>query len=659
MALETKDEIGIAALAAVTVGGVVYYLTKNSVKDSETGKVVVKNDRPILVRPVQVKFSEDILKKMSDEKKLALGSKSNTSKAGPDKLIIKNAIRLADVINLDYIRNKGLLGRLVAQYYAFERTRLFYMARTGAYSFCDDTPTWLQRDKQLVHKSDIDKALKNPKWFGVALENKDFLDRWDGGTSKSSLWRRRYSLETTFSNWSAPPRIMSPGYSYQSTGGYFLHCGYVKEPKLPSNYLVIPEDKKYYKNFFNGAPRPCKADGKTSMGGADCINGYWHNYETSPMGKFVYGDYPFGKAMASLHNSKILFGYSYPSSGNKGEYDRVCPHAYYYYSQIPWRNFKGVTMQDRLRATYTLPVEHDSVKRWKRRHALGRYYTFGYFLVRTVLDVLCARGECAEDYPEFATHCTWWLIPQPNREFVARYPDLTALGGGVQGLADVNSKELIKYVMSITPKPGTIAPWEDKGPLYTWPESMGYLQPLPLKLNLKERETDNVWGTVVQYILSLETSICSNIASSFVDTALDAALDYAESVMSEWITQGIEYIMENIDNTFVASAIAEVKSIIKDVAGFAANMSRFVDAEKLFGILDQGLNTSKVLTEYLDLVTDDAASNLINNAKNDALAVTDSLRRQWDWADELLGSAASMGKDIKNTLKSGLDDLKP
>lgn len=656
MALETKDEIGIAALATVTVGGIVYYLTKKPVKAPETAKVVVKNNKPILVKTVQVNFSEGILKKMSDEKKLALGSKANTAKAGLGKLVIVSPIRLSDNINLDYIRNKGLLGRLVAQYYAFERTRLLYMSRTGAYSFCDDTPTWLQRGNQLVHKSDIDKALKNPKWFGVGLENKDFLDRYDGGTSKSVLWRRRYSLETTFSNWSAPPLIKSPAYKYQVVGGYFFDCNKITEPSRPSNYLYVPKDKKYYKYFWNGEPRKCGPN--LSKGGADCIDGYFYNYEESPIGKFFYGDYPFGLAMADLHNFKIIFGYSYPSKGNKGEYDRVCPDRYYHLSQIPWRNFKGVTIQDRIRATYTLPVEHDHVKRFKRRHALGRYYTFGYFLVRTVLDVLCARGECAEDYPEFATHCTWWFIPQPNKEFVARYPDLTALGGGVQGLADIESKDLIKYVMSITPKPGTIAPWEDRGPLYTWPESTGYLQPLPLKLNLKERETNNAWGTIVQYILSLETSICANMASGFVDTALDAALDYAESVMSEWISEGIEYIMDNLDSPALSAAIKEVKSIIKDVAGFAANMSRFVDAEQLFGFIDQGLNTSKVLTEYLDLVSDGAASNLINNAKNDALAVTDSLRRQWDWADELIGSAASVGTDIKNTLNSSLKDLK-
>jgi hypothetical protein len=95
---------------------------------------------------------------------------------------------------------------------------------------------------------------------------------------------------------------------------------------------------------------------------------------------------------------------------------------------------------------------------------------------------------------------------------------------------------------------------------------------------------------------------------------------------------------------------------MKDVSGFAANMSRFIDAEQLIGDLAQGINLSKTLTEYLDLVSDGAPSRLINNAKLDALAVTDSLRRQWDWADELLGSAASMGNRVKDITNKDIKD---
>jgi len=667
VALETKDEIGIAALATVTVGGIVYYLTKKPVKAPETAKVVIKNDKPILVKPIRVNFPDSILNKMTDEEKLALGSKSKTAKAGDGKLYITNPIRLSDNINLDYIRNKGLLGRLVAQYYAFERARVFYMKKCGAFSFCDDSPAWLQREKQLIHKSDVDKALKK-EWFGVALSNANFLDRWDGGNSKSKLWRRRYSLESTFSNWSGPIGFTnSPQFATQSHGWNGELC---PEPKrhISSAYAkyntslgVVDSAFRTYPEMRDGKFIKCTPSNTSTDAWARfvCVNGIKNSNIAYPFEKFYFGDYSFGHAMLyARYNSAILQGYQYSPDQAKGQYAYVCPKNYYTYDQIPWRNFKGVSDSDILNATYKLPIEHDHFKRWKRQHAIGRYYHFGYILVRTALDVLCSRGEPAEDYPEFATHCTWWHIPQPNREFVARYPDLTSLGSGVTGLADITTPELIKYVMSITPKPGTIVPWEDKGPLYTWPESTGYMQPLPIAYQRGPRSTSEVWGQVVQYILSVETSICANMASGFVDTAIDAVLDYAETVFSEWLLQGIEAIMANIETSpALAAVLEEIKTIMKDVSGFAANMSRFIDAEQLIGALDQGVNVSKVLGEYLALVSDGASTRLINNAKSDALAVTDSLRRQWDWADELLGSAASMGDKVNSITRKDIKDL--
>ncbi len=664
MALEKNEEIGIAALATVTVGGIVYYLTKKPVKAPETAKVVIKNDKPILVKPIRVNFPDSILNKMTDEEKLALGSKSKTAKAGDGKLYITNPIRLSDNINLDYIRNKGLLGRLVAQYYAFERARVFYMKKCGAFSFCDDSPAWLQREKQLIHKSDVDKALKK-EWFGVALSNANFLDRWDGGNSKSKLWRRRYSLESTFSNWSGPIGFTaSPQFEFQQHGWNGELC---PKPKRHVSYAstkynnllgLLAYAPRFYPEMRDGAFVKCNP--KYLIGARyECINGVKNSKVTDPFGKFYFGDSEFGIArLNSYHNAVIRQGYQYSPDQAKGQYAYVCPKNDYNYDQIPWRNYKGVSDSDFLKATYKLPIEHDFYKRWKRQHAIGRYYHFGYILVRTALDVLCARSEPAEDYPEFATHCTWWGIPQPNREFVARYPDLTSIGSGVTGLADITTPELIKYVMSITPKPGTIVPWEDKGPLYTWPESTGYMQPLPIAYRRGERSTSDVWGQVVQYILSVETSICANMASGFIDTAVDAVLDYAETVFSEWLVQGMEAIMANIENSpALAAVLKEIKTIMKDVSGFAANMSRFIDAEQLIGALDQGVNISKVLGEYLDLVSDDAPSRLINNAKSDALAVTDSLRRQWDWADELLGSAASMGDKVNSITRKDIKNL--
>jgi hypothetical protein len=659
MALDKNQEIGVAALAAVTVGGLVYYLSNKSVKAPETGKVVVKNDKPILVKPIRVNFSDSILNKMTDEEKLALGSKSKTAKAGDGKLYITNPIRLSDNINLDYIRNKGILGRLVAQYYAFERARIFYMNKCGAYSYNDDSPAWLQRDNQLIHKSDVDKALKK-EWFGVGLSNANFLDRWDGGTSKSKLWRRRFSLESTFSNWSAPSFLGSPAFARPLATWTGDTCPKINSTKL-KNYRNIPKDFGYYKEYFNGELRTCDSNNKNMSYGSskECINDVIYNKIEGPsFTRFYYGDYPFGLAMLNaMQSGGTLQGFQYNEKEFKGQYQYVCPKNFYHYNQIPWRNFKGVSIDDRLKATYKLPIEHDNKKMWARRHAIGRYYEFGYLLVRTVLDVMCSRGEPAEDYPEFATHCTWWGIPQPNREFVARYPDLTNIGSGVDGLADVKTPELIKYIMAITPKPGTIAPWEDKGPLYTWPESTGHMQPLPIAYRKEERSSSNAWETIVQYIISVETSICANMASGFVDTAVDAVLDYAETVFSEWLTQGLEIIMSNIENSPVTAAVLkEIKEIMKDVSGFAANMSRFIDAEQLIGDLAQGINLSKTLTEYLDLVSDGAPSRLINNAKLDALAVTDSLRRQWDWADELLGSAASMGNRVKDITNKDIKD---
>lgn len=654
MALEDNKEALFLA-GALGVSAAMLYKGKQLREVGELSKVTVISTPGKLIpaKPVKISLPEEALKKASDAQKLALGEKSK-AKNNLGKLVRPSIpVRLSDKIALSDMRKDGFLGRLVAQYYAFERARIFYMSRCGAYHFSDDTPTWLQREKQLVSKTEIDKKLKDPKWFGVALENAAYLDRWDGGNSKSELYRRRYSLEATFCNWCGPPFTGSNQYK-RPIGIHSIGSSFCKIPthkKITSPYLPTPE--KVYENwsYRNGAPywRDCSANIKATE---SCKNGKLYERLRGEENLFYRGGFPFGMLMLHKAQQVIAHGYQYPNGVATGHYEEVCYKDYYAYDNIPWRNFKGVSWDDRVKATYTLPIENDFKLAAERQHRIGRYYEFGYQLVRTMLDILCAYGAAAENYPEFAEHCTWWCIPQPTAKFIGRYPDLTVIGSGVQGFQKEQIPEMLEYVMAITPKPGTIAPWEDKGPLWTWPESTGHLQPLPIGLAYRERKSDYIMGTIVQYILSFETSICSNVASGVANTVINEAIKWAESICSEWITEGLDLIMEQLNTTFGQTAIGEVKEVLKDVSGFAANMSRFVDAEQLIGDLSQGTNLAGILTDYLDAASLSQYSDYVSGAKQNVLSAVDGLRKQWDWADELLGSAASLGKKVNNTLNN-------
>lgn len=667
MALEDNKEALFLA-GALGVSAAMLYKGSQIRKKGEESKisVVQAGGKLIVAKPIQINLPEEALKKASDAQKLALGAKSK-AKNNLGRLVRPSIpIRLSDKIPLDNMRKDGLLGRLVAQYYVFENARIFYMTRCGAFNHSDDTPTWLQREKQLITKAEADNKLKSSKWFGVALENKHYLDRWDGGDSKSKLYRRRYSLEATFSNWCAPPwaYVRTNDYGRKHHAGHAGHIGssFCKPVihKKPGR-LYLPYFKRYdpyYRPENSNDPEihrvTCKLDKWTLP--EECRDGKSYTLVQGATNLFYKGDFPFGVMMLAKERMVISHGYRYPDNVTHGDYSEVCNKDYYALDSIPWRNFKGVSEDDRLKATYKLPIEYDYRLEGERRERIERYYNFGYQIVRTMLDILCAFGIPAEDYPEFAKHCTWWLIPQPNAKFVARYPDLSVIGSGVQGFQQEEIPELIDYVMAITPKPGTIAPWEDKGPLWTWPKITGHLQPLPLPMPVKERKSDDLYGTIIQYILSLETSICANVASGVANAVVNEAIKWAESVCSEWINQGIDAIMEQLDNAFGKTLIGEVKEILKDVSGFAANMSHVITAQNLIGDLtgsmNPGINIAKTLTEYLDSSVMSQYKDVISGAAIDAQSAIDGLRKQWDWADELIGSAGSLGRPIKRALQN-------
>ena len=579
------------------------------------------------VLPLITKLQIDL----SDEQKRALETRLSLvrlSKSGAKVKLKRPQLALSSVVKLDSLRADGLLGRLVAQYWASARARAWYQVRCGSLSWDDDTPTWSQRNKQLISDSDRKVALKDPKWFGVALANDDFLDRWDGGASKSKLWRRRYSLEATFSNWSAPP---------------WFEWAFTPDMYFGSPHNIVDES-------------PGRWGGKVESSSSNSI--YASGQKKAPVQwkAFLSGEAGFGEMMATLGDVYVYHGYKEYITNwqDRGTYANVGTGPRAHLGELPWRTFgKHVSAADRRAASYR--VKNVSGTWARTKSDIERYYTSGYYLVRTALDVLLGRREKPQSFDGFEQHCEWWGIACPDPRMVDRYPDLSAIGGGVVGLSDVSSAEIVRYVMSITPRPGTIPPWEDRGPLWSWPEVTGHMQCLSVPLQFKARKSDNIWGTIAQYVLGVEQSICANVAAGVVDEALSVIVDQATKLAAEWLGKGVDEILGALESKLGGAAFDAARDLLHDVSSAYSNISRFADAEVLVGEIAGAANLPKALTSYLDKVADLVPEEALEGARDTAMSQIDSLRRQWDWADDLIGSAASMGSDVKNVFNSLID----
>lgn len=595
-----------------------------------------EQDRELEEGPIGLGAASPMLQRLrvelTDEQKQKLETRLSLTRLSSSKQKVKlkrPQLALSSVVRLDNLRADGLLGRLVAQYWASARARAWYQVRCGSLTWDDDSPVWSQREKQLITDKDRKAALKNPKWFGVALSNANFLDRWDGGTSKSKLWRRRYSLEATFANWSAPP---------------WFEWAFSDDMYFGDPYNTVDES-------------PGRWGGKVESSGSNSI--YASGQKRAPVQweAFLSGEATFGDMMATLGDVYIFHGYKEYITNwqDRGTYANVGTGPRAHLGELPWRTFgKHVSVADRRAASYRMKNVSGTWVNTKKE--VSRYYTAGYYLVRTALDVLLARGEKPQSYDGFEAHCEWWGIACPEPRMVDRYPDLSAIGGGVRGLADVSSAEIVRYVMSITPKPGTVPPWEDRGPLWTWPEVTGHMQLMSVPLQFKPRKVNNTWGTIAQYILGVEQSICANVAKGVLDEALDVIVEQAQEIAAEWLGKGVDELLGALDSKLTNAAFDAAKDLLHDVSSAYSNISRYADAEKLVGEIAGAANLPKALTKYLDGVADDLEPGRLFGLQDTVQSQIDSLRRQWDHADDLIGSAASMGSDVKNVWGSLLDE---
>jgi hypothetical protein len=601
------------------------WLWPNGEQDRQDGQAPIDIGAvsPLFQR-LQIDLTDE--QKRNLEVRIALGALAERTPKVKQK---RPMLALSNLIQLDNLRSEGLLGRLVAQYWAGARARAWYQVRCGSMLWDDDSPTWNQREKQLITDSERREKLKDPEWFGVAIKNKHFLDRWDGGKSKSTKWRRRYSLEATFSNWSAPPWFewyeQERGVTFDGPGRWggdikyydFHGTVWFENQGVPPFYFRKIAERFDKQNSFLGGT--CK----------------------------------FSDMMNCVKDAYVFHGYKeyVEHWDSRGSYSEVGSGPRVKFREIPWRTYgKHVTSNDRKAANYKLKNVLGTQER--TNEAIKRYYRNGYYIVRTALDVMLARAENPESFPGFAEHCEWWHIACPDARMISNYPDLSAIGVGVIGMQDVSSLEIAKYVMMICPKPGTVPPWEDKGPLWTWPDTLGTMECLSVPLQFKERKEDTTWGTINQYILSVETSLCANIASGIVSEAVNTLVDIATNLASEWLQQGMDAIMKVLEDDVGSAAWDSVKELIKDVSQFGANIARFADAEKLVKEIVSAANLPVALTDYLDTAADGVVGDKLNAAKDQVQSQIDSLRRQWDWADDLIGSASSMGTDVKNSLRS-------
>lgn len=566
---------------------------------------------------------------LSDEQRKALELRVQMRRLSQSRTKVnlkRPEIKLSNLVHLDNLRSDGLLGRLVAQYWAGARARAWYQVRCGALSWDDDTPTWKQREKQLISDAERRTKLADPKWFGVALSNANFLNRWDGGSSGSKKWRRRYSLEATFSNWSAPP---------------WFEWAFTNDRYFGDPHNTVDESVGRWGGEVEGSGSEIYATGQKKA------PVQWK--------AFLEGEAGFGEMMVHLGDAYVFHGYKEYITNwqDRGTYANVGTGPRAHFASIPWRTAgKHVSAADRRSANYRFKAVSGNRERTKKQ--IERYYMNGYYLVRTALDVLLARKVNPQDVDGFEAHCEWWGIACPEPRFVQAYPDLSAIGGGIVGLADVSSAELVDYVMAITPRPGTIPPWEDNGPLWTWPKTTGHMFCSSVPIQLKPRESSNVWGTIAQYILGVEQSLCANVAKGVLDEALDVIVAMAKDLAAEWLSQGVDRVLAELQKQLGSAGWDAAKELLGDVSSAYANISRFADADKLVGELSEAAQLPKALTEYLDGVADKVSADELAKLARHATSQIDVLREEWEWADDLIGSAASLGDRVNGVLR-GLD----
>lgn len=719
MALSKNQEIGVAALATVTVGGVVYYLSKRAPGTTKVLQAAIEKDEKTgkdTGRIVVVAFHQKMSPLEQSKRDEEFGNRITKIAKPVNMPVFKDVSGFSNEPRM----NNGLLGKLVAAYWAYSQTRLWYMARCKQYHPFDDTPQWLARDAKhgghKMNKAHYKELMKTDRGtWPIGVPHSFIESRFEGKSpAGSNTYRRHTSLDITFPNWSMP----FGGFDSVTTqaavkhGNYrqgslvkdcWRYCGW-RRPRGASNSVCDPQRNCPYPGptrWFLGIDKTQRQE-STSYYKID-----------APL--LSIGQTFSGSAIAS----RIVATRGYKYLDGRFEDDKsfagVVEKGFYYIgsSGYPGRIWGKVSEAERSHARYLIKVPSDFAKKFAKANVSAKknsdslekkfekeienYYHSGYNLVNTCLDILIDRKhyDLEKEFPAFVKHCNWWWILPPNKGMLAtvkdrdkeniRMPRLSDIGGGNMGLGDVDSKYLVDYVMRLTPPPGTIPPWEDKGPLWLWPHTAGQMRltgapgiPFPLKatgpssggvtlITPEDRKRDNYlrstktdkWSSFNNFVEYALATFNEALYSYVVKEVGGAAQGYVTKTLATWAENlGVD-VLEKLQDQ-LGSSFDGIMKLGTQVAAFAGMVENINIADELTDTITKSfsgvdLNTYALLKKYLTDTVDGVDPGILKQTRQ-MLDVALEEMREWGWSDDLIGELGSVGSDYGrkgiNTLKS-------
>jgi hypothetical protein len=257
-----------------------------------------------------------------------------------------------------------------------------------------------------------------------------------------------------------------------------------------------------------------------------------------------------------------------------------------------------------------------------------------------------------------------------------RMPRLADIGGGNMGLADVDPKYLVDYVMKLTPPPGTIPPWEDKGPLWLWPSTSGQMRltgaptiPFPLvatgissggvtlvnredhdNIYLRSTKTDK-WSSFNNFIQYALATFNEALYSYVVKEAGGVVEGYVSKTIATWAENiGVDVLGKLQDK--LGSSFDGIMRLGTDIAAFAGMVENIDIADGLTKAIRNefsgtNLNTYDLLKKYL-LDTVDGVNPSDLRQTRQMLDVALDEMRDWGWSDDLIGELGSVGSAYGN-----------
>lgn len=599
--------------------------------------------------------------------------------------------------NIDESRlHKGLLGKIVGAYWGYSHTKVWYMTRCGQYHPFDDTAQWLARNVgHHFSKENYKKHMAKDTGYWPIAVHASFSEArlTKNPPSDYKHYRRLTSLDRTFPNWSMP----FGGYTSVFGQGGVVHGSYKKGGNIYTGdcWMNIGSRRRIAYDSALATHSSCSPD----------HDKYLNDYPK----KFIFGQWADffdtkGNFDGNAVARSIVLSRGYKYTGGPAEDRKVWAEVVEQNRQFlqvklpnpvssitmldlmsgyPGRIWGKVQTIDRAKATYNInkiPKEFvdllyksnitkeentTSIKKEFNKQ-LEQYYACGYNLVNTVLDVLIDRGhpDLEHEFPSFVKHCNWWFIAPPDKTMLryvldkdgelVRMPRLSDIGASPAGLYDISSADLVDYVMKITPRPGTIPPWLDKGPCWMWPKTLGQLTPHgapatpPLSLALRSSEISkwSSWGTSATYLLQCVNDAVYDYVMNAAGGALsNAAVDVAKEVSAEWVKSLSADMLSKLEDD-LGSAYRGVKKLASEIATFASvveNVNLATSLNDVIGLVPIGsINIYDTLKKYLVDSVDGVSDTVLNPLKNRLTNQLDELR-SWGWQDDLLGDFSSLG----------------